>query len=133
MKIQLLKASLFFLFIAVFSCSKRENPSPEPAVEPHILRLGKILGQHFDPTKTHFELMTAESAETYLISSQQVDILDVDVKRLGFAAAVLRYDDEDSGNFTVYTWYLDRDKLQLTIIFHSPQNEFRKTYYWICK
>jgi hypothetical protein len=123
----LLFACLFALLTAEVSCKK---PAPEAAIENHMARLGKILGQDLMPGKTNFQFLKTESSEAKLLTSAIVDSMEVRVQDLGIGVRGVILGDERAKNFSYYGWLVEGDRLKLGITDINQDVRSYRVYYW---
>ncbi|MCE7063208.1 hypothetical protein [Dyadobacter sp. CY343] len=121
---------LIILLAATISCKK---PTSEPVVEAHIARLGKILGQDLNGDKAQFEFLKDESADTKLITSAQVDSIEIQVRGMGIGVRGIILGDQNAKVFSYYGWLMEGDKLRLGINDINHDVRTPRNYYWSLK
>jgi hypothetical protein len=121
---------LIIVLAATISCKK---PTPEPVVEAHIVRLGKILGKDLNPDKTQFEFIKDESSDAKLITSAQVDSIEKQVQGMGVGVRGIILGDQNAKIFSYYGWLMEGDKLRLGINDINHDVRTPRNYYWSVK
>ncbi|CAG5067934.1 hypothetical protein DYBT9623_00662 [Dyadobacter sp. CECT 9623] len=122
-----------FLIIALAATISCKKPTPDPVVEAHIERLGKILGQDLIPSKTQFEFIKDESADTKLITSAQVDSIEMQVRGMGIGVRGIILGNESEKVFSYYGWMMEGDKVRLGINDINHDVRTPRNYYWAIK
>lgn len=125
------RLSLLVLLVVVISCKSKTDP--QPVIEAHIVKLGRVLGQQVYPPQNNPVFSVAESASMALITPQEVDSIESYFINSPMGAWLFILGDQDSGTYTIYSWDFDNDKIKFDIQNYTPQGHTRRSYFWICE